>query len=61
MKTQLEQAREGTITTIMQQVADNEGFSPEAIRQKVALGEVVIPNNPNRPAQKPVGIGMGLR
>lgn len=61
MKTQLELAREGTITPIMHQVAKDEGFSPEAICQKVAMGEVVIPNNPNRPAQKPVGIGMGLR
>ncbi len=61
MKTQLELAREGVITKVMQQVAENEVFSPESIRDKVAMGEVVIPNNPNRPLQKAVGIGMGLR
>ncbi len=61
MKTQLELAREGIVTPVMQQVATDEGFSPETICDKVARGEVVIPNNPNRPAQKAVGIGMGLR
>lgn len=61
MKTQLELAREGVITKVMQQVAENEGFSPKSICDKVAMGEVVIPNNPNRPLQKAVGIGMGLR
>ena len=61
MKTQLEFAREGIITKAMQHVAEGEGFTPEAICDKVAMGEVVIPNNPNRPLQKAVGIGMGLR
>jgi len=61
MKTQLELAREGMITEPMQQVAANEGFSGETIRGLVAKGEIVIPCNPNRPAQKAVGIGTGLR
>ena len=61
MKTQLELARDGIITEPMQQVAANEGFSGEAIRALVAKGEIVIPCNPNRPAQKAVGIGTGLR
>jgi phosphomethylpyrimidine synthase len=61
MKTQLELARKGIITDNMQQVADQEGFNPETICSKVAMGEVVIPGNPNRPGQKAVGIGMGLR
>ncbi len=61
MKTQLELACEGIITKVMQQVAENEGFTSEAICDKVAMGEVVIPNNPNRPNQKVVGIGQGLR
>ncbi|MCB2183550.1 MAG: phosphomethylpyrimidine synthase ThiC [Desulfobulbaceae bacterium] len=61
MKTQLEQARDGIITPEIEQIAADEGFIPVAIQQKVALGEIVIPCNPNRKSQKPVGIGSGLR
>ena len=61
MKTQLELAKAGEITPLMTKIGKDEGFSPEEICQKVAYGEVVIPNNPNRPSQKAVGIGMGLR
>ncbi len=61
VKTQLELAREGVTTSLMEQVAKDEGFSSEYIRDKVALGEIVIPNNPNRVTQNVVGIGTGLR
>jgi phosphomethylpyrimidine synthase len=61
MKTQLELARQGVITDLMQQVAAEEEFDGELIRSRVANGEIVIPNNPNRPNQKVVGIGTGLR
>ncbi len=61
MKTQLELAREGIITQAMSQVAAKEGFSPEVIRDLVASGEIVIATHPNRPNQKVVGIGTGLR
>lgn len=61
MKTQIESAREGVITPQMEQVGRDEEFSPETIRQKVALGEVVIASHPARPEQKIVGIGKGLR
>ncbi len=61
MKTQLELAREGITTKEMQQVADSEGFAAESIRQKVGLGEIVIPCNPNHKTEKVVGIGTGLR
>ena len=61
MKTQLEQAKEGMVTQPMQQVAKMEDLSPEVIRMRVAAGEIVIPVNPNRPDQKAVGIGRGLR
>lgn len=61
MKTQLELAGEGIITPQMETVGQDEGYSPESIRDLVAAGEIVIPANPQRKTQKVVGIGTGLR
>jgi phosphomethylpyrimidine synthase len=63
MKTQIEWARDGVVTEAMKTVAENEGFGlmPEIIRQRVADGHIVIAVHPNRPQQKVVGIGKGLR
>ena len=61
MRTQLELARQGVTTELMSKVAKDEGIGEETIRSRVATGEIVIPNNPNRPGQKVVGIGKGLR
>ncbi len=61
MKTQIELARAGIVSTQMKRVAGQEGQENEQIRKYVASGEIVIPNNPNRPDQKIVGIGRGLR
>ncbi len=61
MKTQIELAREGVITPQMKTVAENEDYSPEYIREKVARGEIVIVSHPKRKNQQPVGIGTGLR
>ncbi|MDP2646468.1 MAG: phosphomethylpyrimidine synthase ThiC [Desulfobacterales bacterium] len=58
--TQLEYARQGTITEAMKTVAAEEGFPADEIREKVAEGLVVIPKNKNRDfAVK--GIGKGLK
>ncbi|MBV8677848.1 MAG: phosphomethylpyrimidine synthase ThiC [Planctomycetaceae bacterium] len=43
--TQIEQARQGTITPEMEYVARREGLSPELIRAEVARGRMVIPAN----------------
>jgi phosphomethylpyrimidine synthase len=59
--TQLLKAKEGVITREMEIVAAEEGKSPEEIRQKVALGEVVIPANVNHRNLHPKGIGAGLK
>ena len=61
MKTQIELAQKGIITDQIKKVAEDENFSSEVIRDRVASGEIVIPNNPNRINQKVVGIGRGLR
>jgi len=60
MATQLTQAREGVVTPQMQQVADDEGRTPEEVRRGVAAGHVVIPQNVHR-SFRAVGIGAGLR
>ena len=61
MKTQIELAREGILTPQMEAVSKDENIDAELIRTRVALGEIVIANNPSRPLQKIVGIGTGLR
>ncbi len=61
MKTQLELAREGVITPQMHQVAADENREPDWIRTMVGRGEIVIPAHPDRPNQRVVGIGTGLR
>ncbi|WP_136524439.1 phosphomethylpyrimidine synthase ThiC [Geomonas ferrireducens] len=60
MKTQIESARAGIVTAQMAQVACDENVTPEYVREKVALGQIVIPwNHVRKP--KVAGIGAGLR
>ena len=61
MTTQLEFARQGTITKEMKTIARTEGLSEPFILDHVAKGEIVIPCNPGRPHQRITGIGTGLR
>ncbi len=60
MKTQIELAREGTITPQMLAIAAEEGIDAESLRANVAAGLVVIPGNSVR-NPRAVGIGAGLR
>ncbi|MBN2723486.1 MAG: phosphomethylpyrimidine synthase ThiC [Deltaproteobacteria bacterium] len=59
MATQLSAARDGIITDEMKQVAQDEGYAPEYIREEVARGRIVIPKNVHRKFRA-VGIGKGL-
>ncbi|MEO0287942.1 MAG: phosphomethylpyrimidine synthase ThiC, partial [candidate division WOR-3 bacterium] len=60
--TQIEFARKGIITEVMEKIAKDENVSPEFIKEKVSEGEIVIPFNPNHKSlKKPCGIGSGLR
>ena len=59
--TQLEYARQGTITEAMEKTAASEAISAEAIRQGVAEGTIVITQNVKHRTIPPLAIGKGLR
>ncbi|MCK4368561.1 MAG: phosphomethylpyrimidine synthase ThiC [Dehalococcoidales bacterium] len=59
--TQLELAKEGTISPQMSLVAEHEGIAAEFIRRGVAEGTIVIPANTNHTNLVPCGIGQGLK
>jgi phosphomethylpyrimidine synthase len=59
--TQLELARDGTVSRATKVVAQKEGLDAETIRQGVAEGLIVIPANINHRGVEPCGIGKGLR
>ena len=59
--TQLELAREGTISPQMKAVAEQEKVEAEFVRQGIADGTIVIPANINHANLTPFGIGKGLR
>jgi len=61
MMTQLENARNGIITTELAAVAALEKMDSESLRRAVADGLVVIPANRNHKNLKPIGIGHGLK
>ncbi len=58
--TQLEMAKQGTLSPQMKHVAQREGVSEETIQQYVSEGKVVIPANVNHANLVPCGIGKGL-
>lgn len=59
--TQMDAAKKGIITGVMEIVAKKEGKSPEKVRELVACGKVAIPANINHKSLSPEGIGQGLR
>lgn len=56
-QTQLQAAREGTITPAMERVAKRENRKPEFVREQVAAGQAVIPANRHHDALDPMIIG----
>ncbi|WAC04900.1 MAG: phosphomethylpyrimidine synthase ThiC [Methanoregula sp.] len=57
MKTQVERARGGTITSLCRSVANAEGLHPELIASRISTGSIVIMSR----GKCCVGIGEGLR
>lgn len=59
--TQLESARNGTITAEMKVVAQKEAIDEVRLRTLIAEGKVVVPANKNHKNLNPIGIGKYLR
>jgi len=55
--TQLQRARNGEVTEAMERVAEREERDPEFVREQVANGQAVIPNNRGHDALDPMIIG----
>jgi phosphomethylpyrimidine synthase len=58
IRTQIHYARKGLITGEMEYVAQREGLTPEAIRDEVARGRMIIPANINHRSLEPMCIGV---
>ena len=54
---QMHYARRGEITPEMHYIAIREGCEPEFVRDEVARGRAIIPNNVNHPESEPMIIG----
>lgn len=59
--TLMQKARAGQITEAMRMVAEQEEVSVEQLRENIASGQVIIPQNTRHASIRPVGIGKGLR
>jgi len=59
--TQMDLAREGTISPAMERVAEREGLDAGTIRDEVARGRMVIPANVHHERLDPMAIGLAAR
>ncbi len=59
--TQMHYAKQGIITKEMKFVAVREGVEPEFVRDEVARGRAIIPNNVNHPESEPMIIGKNFQ
>jgi len=55
--TQMHYARRGEITQEMEYVARREGLDAEIVREEIATGRAILPNNINHPESEPMIIG----
>ncbi|ANE46331.1 thiamine biosynthesis protein ThiC [Paenibacillus swuensis] len=55
--TQMHYARRGIITPEMEFAAIREGMDPEFVRNEIACGRAILPNNINHPESEPMLIG----
>lgn len=59
--TQMQKAKQGTITAEMEAAAKKENIPAEQLREKIAAGVACLPANTNHKALEPCAIGDGLR
>lgn len=59
--TQMEAAKKGIITSEMKIVAKKEQMDEEKLRDLIAKGQVIIPNNKNHKVLHPSGVGFALK
>jgi len=57
VRTQLQYARDGVVTTEMRFVAMRENVTPEFVRDEIAAGRAILPVNVNHPESEPMIIG----
>ncbi|MGH3656387.1 MAG: phosphomethylpyrimidine synthase ThiC [Micromonosporaceae bacterium] len=55
--TQMHYARQGTVTPEMEFAALREGLDPEVVREEIAAGRAILPNNINHAESEPMLIG----
>lgn len=60
-KTQMEAAKKGIITREMKAVAKKEYMDVNTLREKMAIGEIIIPANKNHKNLVAEGVGTGMR
>ncbi len=60
-RTQMRLARDGIVSPEMARVAEREELPPEAVRQEVARGRMIIPANVHHAALDPMAIGLKAR
>jgi phosphomethylpyrimidine synthase len=60
-RTQMQLARQGTVSPEMQRVAERERLSPGLVRDEVARGRMIIPANVHHHALDPMAIGLKAR
>ena len=60
-RTQMSLARHGDVSPEMVRVAEREHFTPEAVRDEVARGRMIIPANVHHAALDPMAIGLKAR